>query len=311
MPPAVREEAGGAALEETRARMVERLLRLVPEIGHHATAIEGLTLTRGDEAGLTTETCLFAPSIGVVLQGRKTSQIGGVSLEYGALDCLVNGVDMPSASRTLAASPEEPLLAVFLVVDRRLAIDVAATIPPATEDKAEDAFGVSVAPVSFDVLEAFSRLIELLEDPQRGAVFAPLLVREIITRVLLGPQGAVLKQVHSTVSSSRRVADAVAWLRENYARPLRVEALADRVGLAVSTFHRLFKKLTTLSPLQFQKSLRLYEARRLMLAEGMDAGIAARAVGYESQQQFNREYKRLFGEPPLRDVRRIRGSLLG
>ena len=288
---AMREEA----MREANERLKTTLMRLAPEPGRQSTAVEGLTLTRWNAANMV-DTCFYAPSVGLIVQGRKESVIGREIFRYGELDCLVNGVDMPSESRILGASPEQPLLAVSLVINRALATELASVAASSFDAPGGRCLGVSVARVEPDVHDAFARLVDLLDRPEEAALMAPLLVREVLFRVLAGPQGGDL------------VAEAIIWLRANYMRPLSVDALAARVAMATSTFHRQFKKVTSLSPLQFQKRLRLYEAQRLMLSRNLDANHAGRAVGYECSSQFSREYSRLFGAPPRRDLVRMLGE---
>lgn len=296
----IHDDAMQAGLEQLAAKTMGH----IPEPGRYATSIEGLVLTRWNDTSQT-DTCFYVPAIGVILQGRKESVIGSEKFAYGAMDCLVNGVDMPSTNRIVEATPEKPLLAVSLNIDKALAAEVAAEMP-AVSGSAIHHFGVSIARVTPDVLDAFSRLVDLLDKPDQAALMAPLLIREIIARILVGPQGAALRMIYTLGSRGNRIAEAISWLRKNYAQPLQVDALAGRIGMATSTFHRQFKMVTSMSPLQFQKSLRLYEAQRLMLTEDMDANNAGHSVGYDSIQQFNREYKRMFGEPPHRDIKRLR-----
>ena len=161
---------------------------------------------------------------------------------------------------------------------------------------------IVVSEASEELLETFRRLVNLLDTPSRIAVLAPLILREIHFYLLSGSQGGCLRLFNTQGTQANTIARAVSWLRENYALPFRMEELARRVNMAPSTFNRHFRQVTSLSPLQFQKRLRLYEAERLMLQEGKDAGTAALMVGYESASQFNREYKRQFGDPPRRDV---------
>lgn len=292
------------AMAASREKLREVTSRLTAKPGRTLTAIPGLSLTRWNDTEQT-DTCFYAPAIGIIIQGQKKSLIGNEELEYGTLDCLVNGVDMPSISTILKATPEKPLFAVSLNIDRSLATELAAEIPPAAGLN-QPHLGVSVTRVEADVLEAFARLVELLDKPEQTPLRSPLLIREIITRILVSPQGPALRMLYTLGSHSNQVAEAITWLRDNYTQPLSVDALAGRVGMATSTFHRQFKKVTSISPLQYQKCLRLYEARRLMLSEDQDANNAGRTVGYENIQQFNREYKRMFGEPPLRDIKRLR-----
>lgn len=291
-------------MESINERLKAKLMRMVPAPGRFSTVINGLFLTRWNDADQT-DICFYTPSIGLILQGQKESVIGSKEFKYGELDCLVNSVDMPSLSRILVASPENPLLAVSLGIDKILAMEMAAEIPPASGVFGSHYLGVSTARVTSDVLEAFSRLLDLLDKPEQIPYMSPLLIREIITRVLIGPQGGALRMIHTIGSHSNHIAEAITWLRSNYMHPLNIEGLAQQVDMATSTFHRQFKKVTSLSPLQFQKCLRLYEAQRLMLAENMDASNAGWAVGYNSTQQFNREYKRLFGKPPHKNIKQM------
>lgn len=307
MCPLAPNEIRDAPLESTNARLITKVLRLVPEAGKFSTAIDGLYLTRRNEADQT-DICFYEPAIGLILQGHKESVIGNKTFAYGAFDCLVNGVDMPSVSRVISASPQVPLLAVSLNIDKKCVTELAAEMPPVPSTADDKHLGVSVSRVSPDVLDAFSRLVDELDSPERIALLAPLLIREIISRVLMGPQGEALRMLYTPDTHGNQVAEAITWLRSNYRLPLQIDALAAKVRMATSTFHRQFKKVTSLSPLQFQKYLRLYEAQRLMLAENLDANNAGRSVGYESVQQFSREYKRKFGNPPHRDVKRLRAE---
>jgi AraC-like DNA-binding protein len=168
--------------------------------------------------------------------------------------------------------------------------------------------GLDVCPVELPLLDAVARLVTLLDSPHTLAPLAPLVLREIIFRLLLGRHGPRLRQIATAGAPAQRVARAVRWLRDHFANPLRVEALARQARMSVSGFHQHFKAVTGLSPLQYQKRLRLQEARRLMLGDGLDAGEAAFRVGYESPSQFGREYRRMFGESPRRDVTALRGG---
>lgn len=297
-------------IEQARARLMTSLARRAPAPGKFPTAMEGLHITRWNDDGQK-DVCFYAPAIGVIIQGEKESVIGSATFRYGALDCVVNGVHMPSDSTVLAATPEKPLLALSLAIDRKLVTELAAEIPAHTGGVHApvvhaNCLGISIARVTPDVLDAFGRLVETLDRPTQRTLLGPLLCREIITRVLMGPQGNALRMIHSPGAHCLQVAQAIHWLRENYAQPLRIDDLAQRVGMATSTFHRQFKNVTSLSPLQFQKYVRLYEAQRLMLAENKDAGHAGRAVGYDSVQQFSREYRRMFGQPPRRNIQKLR-----
>ena len=215
---------------------------------------------------------------------------------------MVAGVDLPSVSYITVASPERPFLGLSLSLDKYLIAQLAAEIPPSSKLGNGSFRGISIAKVDPDVLDAFLRLAELHDKPGQIPVLAPLVIREIHYRLLIGPHGERLRMLNTHGTQSNQIAKTITWLRKNYKEPLQVNELARKANMATSTFHRHFREVTTLSPLQFQKRLRLYEAQRLMLTEDEDAAVACLAVGYESPTQFNREYKRLFGEPPHRHV---------
>jgi len=294
-------ESDRAGLSRINNLLKEKLLRWMPGTGRYPTAIEGLAIFRRDNP-TQGENCIYQPLVAVLVQGSKRSIIGSEEYRYGKNHCLVVGVDLPSANYVTAASPEQPLLGLSLNLDKYLTTQLAAEIAPSSRPGNESYRGMAVAEVDPDVLDAFLRLAELLEKPEQIPVLAPMIICEIHYRLLIGPQGERLRMVNTLGTQSNQIAKTITWLRDNYKEPLQVDELARKVNMATSTFHRHFREVTTLSPLQFQKRMRLYEAQRLMLAENEDAAIAALAVGYESPTQFNREYKRLFGEPPHRHV---------
>lgn len=294
-----------SGLERVNSLLKEKMLLRMPAPGVYQTAIEGLRFSRRDEANRL-ENCFSDPVAAVIIQGFKRSLIGSEEYRYGENQCLVAGVDMPSSSYVTGASPEQPFLAVAICLDKVLITRLAAETPLPARLATGSHRGISVETVDLDVLEAFLRLVELLEKPEQIPALAPLIIREIHYRLLVGPQGQHLRRLNTLGSQSNQIARAITWMRHNYKEPLHVDAIARDVNMATSTFHRHFKEVTTLSPLQFHKRLRLYEAQRLMLTEKETATTAALAVGYESPTQFNREYKRLFGEPPHRDVMRVR-----
>jgi AraC-like DNA-binding protein len=298
-------ESDRVGLARTNSLLKEKLLRRIPEPGRYPTAIEGLMISRRHDAK-ELENCIYKPLVAVVVQGSKRSVIGSEEYRYGENHCLVIGVDIPSANHVIFASPEQPFLAVSLDLDKYLITQLAAEIPPSSRPGNDAYKGMAVAEVDPDVLDAFLRLVELLGKPEQITVLAPMIIREIHYRLLIGPQGERLRMVNTLGTQSNQIARTITWLRGSYKEPLQVDALARKVNMATSTFHRHFRQVKTLSPLQFQKRLRLYEAQRLMLVENEDAAIAALAVGYESPTQFNREYKRLFGEPPHRHVGQLR-----
>lgn len=294
---------------EERARinslLKEKILRRLPGQGVSVTDVPGLRISRRDEPNKV-ENCFSEPIAGVIVQGFKRSLIGSEEYRYGENQCLIAGVDMPSSSYVIDASPEHPFLALALLLDKQLITRLAAETPLPPGPGTASYKGISIADVDPDVLDAFLRLVELLDKPAQIPVLAPMIVREIHYLLLIGPQGEHLRRLNTLGTQSNQIARAITWLKQNYREPLQVEELAGKVNMATSTFHRHFKEVTTLSPLQFHKKLRLYEAQRLMLAERENATKAALSVGYESPTQFNREYKRLFGESPHRDAMRTR-----
>lgn len=207
----------------------------------------------------------------------------------------------------LKASLEKPYLSLLLKIDQcemsQLMAD--SNLPPPSQQSGR---GMAVGEVTLPLLNAFQRLIDLLDEPKDIPILAPIVQREIVYRLLVGEQGTHLRQIASAGSQSQQIAQAICWLKNNFTRSFRIEELAGRVNMSPSTFHHHFRTLTAMSPLQYQKWLRLNEARRLMFAERLDATTAAFQIGYESPSQFNREYSRLFGSPPLRDITSLRTS---
>ena len=283
----------------------ERLLKWLPEQSRLETPISGLALTRHDE-NTSAIKCFYTPMIALVVQGFKRSMIGDHEANYGELHCVTVGIDMPGVFHITDASPQAPFLSLSVKLDRRIITQLITEAPSIVTVQEGEVTPIVVDEVGKDLLQAFSRLVELLDTPSRIPVLAPMILREIHYYLLCGSQGKCLRLFNTNGTQANQIAQAISWLRENYTSPLRMEELARYVNMAPSTFNRHFKEVTSLSPLQFQKRLRLYEAERLMLLEGKDAGTAALMVGYESGSQFNREYKRQFGAPPRKDVAKKR-----
>ncbi|MBE2294005.1 MAG: AraC family transcriptional regulator [Phycisphaerales bacterium] len=294
-----------ARREALNERLKEILLQRMPEAGVFPTTVPGLNIGRHD-IDQQRPPCFYRPSLGVVVQGVKKGIIGASSCTYRQGQCLVVGVDVPSSFHILEASVERPFLAIALELDPPLLAQLVAKIPPMAEDGAASLRGLFVEDAPPELLDALVRLLSLLDTPEQIEILAPIVIQEIHYRLLSGPQGRYLRQLNSYGSHGSQIARAVIWLRENYRDTFQVDALASKVHMATSTFHRYFKETTGLSPLQFHKQLRLYEAQRLMLSGEENASSAGSAVGYESATQFNREYKRLFGEPPRRDISSLR-----
>lgn len=254
----------------------------------------------------TPHVCLVEPSIVLVAQGAKQLVIGEQSYRYDAQRFLVTAINLPGSSRVLEAQPSQPCLGLVYRLDLRTITELSTqgTLPAPADIGAQGV--AAIGNVTPALTEPFQRLIALLDEPEALPVLAPLIEREIHYRLLLSDQSARLRQIASAGSQSFRVARALDWLRMHYAQPLRIDDLAALVKMSTSNLHLHFRQLTAMSPLQYQKWLRLNEARRLMLNEHLDAASAAFKVGYESPSQFSREYSRLFGAPPKRDIDTMR-----
>lgn len=270
------------------------------------TPLPGVTLFESF-ATSTHQPVVYEPMLCLVLQGAKAVTVGARKLRYDPACYAIASVEMPATSGVIEASPERPYRAVSLSLDREVLASLLPELPGGGPAE-PTAPGFNVSPVTQDLADAWLRLLRLLDRPQDIAVLAPMLQREILYRLLQGPQAAMLRQIAAADSRLSQVRRAIAWIRDHYGEPLRVEALAHLAGMSPATFHRHFKAATSLSPLQYQKNLRLQHARRLLITDH-DAARAAYAVGYESPSQFSREYARLFGAPPARDAQRLRGDV--
>ncbi len=242
----------------------------------------------------------------MILQGSKRVVLGDATYLYDESRFLLTAVNLPTITQVLMATPKEPYISILLKLDLVAAKQMIADVDLTERDAAAGGTGMATGPATVALFSALTRLIELLDTPRDIPILGDLIQREFLYRVLTSPAGARLRQIVRLGTQGDRIARAIDWLRDNYARPLRIEELADVSGMGVSTLHHHFRLLTAMSPLQFQKHLRLHEARRLMLSEELDAGNASLRVGYESPTQFNREYRRLFGTPPMRDVKVLR-----
>ena len=273
--------------------------------GMHVTAVSALRLSRfsapSDLVALVYEPCLC-----MVAQGAKEVVLAGEAYQLDPAHSLLVSVDLPVEARVVEASPDRPYLAVRLSLDQAVVGELLADGAPLPGPAGR---AIAVTPVGPPFLNAIGRLVALLGSPQDVGPLAPLALREITYRLLTGPQGWRLRQIASAGAPAQRIASAIRWLKEHFAEPLQVEALARHVGMSPSAFHLHFKGVTALSPLQYQKRLRLQEARRLMLGEGLDAAEAAFRVGYESPSQFGREYRRMFSASPRQDVAALKVEL--
>lgn len=252
---------------------------------------------------------MYEPMVCFVLQGCKRVTIGDTSIEYDRATYLLATVDVPASGQIINASPDKPYISIAMRLDPATiaALLLDADLVPGDANGR----GFAVNPINHDLLDAVHRLLRLLDTPADIRVIAPMIEREIIFRLLQGPQGAMLRQIARSDSRLSQIRRATDWIRSNYAAPLRIDHLASRAGMSSSSFHRHFKAVTAMSPLQYHKQIRLQEARRRLLAEQCEAARVGFAVGYESASQFSREYTRLFGLPPARDAARLRpGNML-
>ncbi len=284
--------------------LIERIERAVPDEGTQER-IPGVRLRRANGPTELGHGASF-PSFCVIAQGSKEVRLGERRYPYGAGHYLVATTVLPIASRIVEASPECPYLGCVVMLDPALVGSVMVEAGRPALRGASDVTAIDTCPIDDPLLDATVRLVRLLDHPEDARFLAPLIKRELVYRLLMGPQGDRVRQISTLGGESNRMADAISRLRSDYAKPLRIETMANELGMSVSGFHHHFKQVTAMSPLQFQKQLRLQEARRLLLSGDFDAATAGYRVGYDDASHFSRDYKRFFGDPPLRDVARLR-----
>lgn len=297
-----------SAVAAIRASLARRILTHMPDDGLLATAVPGLELNRRS-APTACASATYEPRLIVFVQGRKQINLGRETILCDESTFLLTSVELPVVSQVVQATAEAPMLGLVLRLDmpevRRILSREEFPVSAETSGVRGMAVGVSTP----ELLDACSRLLELLDAPQDIPFLSSLIQREILYRLLRSPQGQHLQAIATSGEQGHRTAKAVAWLCANYAKPLRVEELASVAQMGLSTLHHHFRSLTAMSPLQYQKHLRLHVARERMLHDDLDVTSAAYAVGYESISQFNREYSRFFGQPPRRDVKAHRLAL--
>lgn len=291
--------------ESFREALVRTIGARTTKTGDFETLIAGLGFFRR-ETPSPPAVCMIEPSIILVAQGAKQIWLGGEAYPYDRSRFLITSLDLPANSEVTAASPERPCLGLTLKLDLRIVAELIAqgSLPPRRDRPVR--MGVGIGTATPAILAPFGRLLELLDEPEAIPVLAPLIQREIHYRLLMSDQATRLRQIASVDGQGHRIAKAIDWLKLNYALPLRINELAARVQMSTPTFHQHFRQLTAMSPLQYQKWLRLNEAKRLMLNEHLDVSSTAFKVGYGSPSQFSREYSRLFGVPPKRDIMTLR-----
>ncbi|ELB2037320.1 AraC family transcriptional regulator [Vibrio parahaemolyticus] len=296
----------------SRAFATQKLAKLIDRwtgnANQYDTPISGLRFSRWTTPTPPTS-YTHNPSICLIAQGRKRVLLGEESFIYDANHFLISSVDLPIIANIIEASEEQPYLGLIMELDlteiSQLIVDSELSFTQSKEVQK----GIAVGELSESLLDAFVRLAELLDEGQNIKILAPIIKREIFYRLLMSEQGTRLHQIVTAGSHSHQIAKAIDWLKNNFVKPLSVGDLASFTGMSKSSFYTHFRSMTSMTPLQFQKKLRLSEARRLMLTENLDAMAATFKVGYESPSQFSREYNRLFGAPPSKDIKSLRENL--
>jgi AraC-like DNA-binding protein len=292
---------------QLRAELAHKVALFIGSAEILATEIPGLTLYRRT-APTAPASVTYEPSVAVVAQGRKQVELGRTTFIYDESQFLLTSVDLPVISQVIEASEESPYLCLRLKFEMPMVREILSREEIQIAEAPSDNPAMTIAETTVEFLSAFCRLVDLLNAPQDIPFVSGLIQREIIYRILRSPEGQRLRAIATLGDQSHRTAKVIEWIKTNYAKPLRVEDLAQIAGMGVSTLHHHFRALTAMSPLQYQKQLRLHAARLRMLIDGLDAASAAFEVGYESASQFNREYSRFFGQPPMRDVRTLRAT---
>ncbi|WNB90914.1 AraC family transcriptional regulator [Bacillus sp. NEB1478] len=290
---------------EKQAELTKLIERHTSQDGSHSTAIPSLIFSRysnvtGPNYGV------YKPSLCIVVQGKKVVLLAQEHYEYGPADYLIASVNLPISGQVIKATNENPYLALKLEFTPNQILEI---LRDSVKQKENTKRGMYVNQLEFSLLDSVTRLVRLLDSPNDIPVLAPLITKEIIYRVLQGPHGVTLGQIVIEGSSAYKISDVIEHIMNNYDHSLRIEDLAKIANMSVSSLHRHFKEVTAMSPIQFQKQLRLQEARRLLLSESTDATEAAFRVGYESPSQFSREYSRMFGLPPKEDINRLKDDI--
>ncbi len=292
-------------LHKRRAELAALIERFTPGDGVHGTAIGSLNLIRSQHPTALTHG-IHKPGLCIIAQGRKEVRLGGESYIYDPLNYLVVSVTLPVSGQVIEASEQEPYLCLRLDLDPAEITRMISDVGPVGLPARATSRGLYLDQIDASLLDTVLRLTRLLETPRDIQMLAPLALREIYYRLLRSQQGQRLIEIAMADSQAHRITRAIEWLNENYQKPLRIEELARIVNLSTSAMHHRFKAVTAMSPLQYQKQLRLQEAKRLMMSEGLDVSAAGYRVGYESPSQFSREYRRLFGAAPLKDLAKLK-----
>lgn len=295
----------GSSRSSQMAELANAIGAIAQTDGDFDTAIPALTAHRRHRPTAPLH-CIYGLGLGIVAQGDKQVLLGEDVIAFSPGLSMLTTVDLPVISQVTQATSQKPFLGLFIKLDARSILQLAAELDAPASKKGEPFRSLSVEPLSAPLLDALTRLVRLLAEPALLPRLAPLILQEITLRLLSGPHGSHLRHLVSAGSPGQQIAQSVAWIKTHFAAAMNVDALAARTHMSPSTFRQHFRAITGVSPLQYQKQLRLQEARQLMLNQSLDAGDAGGRVGYESASQFSREYARLFGEPPQRDVQKMR-----
>jgi AraC-like DNA-binding protein len=298
-------DAVAERIGELRAQLARKIASNIGSGEKLITQVPGLLLTRRT-APSAPASATYEPSLAVVAQGRKRATLAGTTFIFDESRYLLTSLDLPVICNVIEASEKVPYLCFVLKLEMPVIRELLGREEIQAPEQPADSPAMATGETTAELLDACCRLVDLLNTPHDIPFLSGLIQREIIYRILRGPEGVRLRAIATLGEQSHRTAKAVAWVRANYAKPLRLDDLAKTAGMGVSTLHHHFRALTAMSPLQYQKQLRLHAARERMLIDGLDAASAAFEVGYESATQFNREYSRFFGQPPMRDVRNLR-----
>lgn len=290
--------------QDERVSLADRIAQWTVDRNSFDTPIEGLSFHRWETPTEPTS-YMLPPSICLIGQGQKRLFLGEETYVYDAHRFLITSVDLPVVAQIIEANSDKPYLGLTMELDLRLIGQLMLGLDMPSVRPSRERLGIAVSDVSAPLLDAFDRLIKLLESSEDIPALAPLIKQEIFYRLLTGEQGPRLRMITTAGNHGYQISRAIDWLRDNFSKPVKIEELAGKAGLSLSAFHNHFRAMTAMSPLQYQKRMRLNEARRLMLTEHIDASRAAFQVGYESPSQFSREYNRQFGAPPMRDIKSL------
>ncbi|SQJ09027.1 L-rhamnose operon regulatory protein rhaS [Serratia rubidaea] len=299
-----------AETSDIRNRLARQISMFVGDEDERMTSLPGLSFAKVRKP-MPRSSYLYEPSISMIVRGSKRVQLGGTTYLYDESRFLLTSVDLPTVTEVLEATEASPYLSLLMRLNLPVAREMIAEMGGPEAPLPGGTTGMSTGPATVDLFDAIERLVRLLDHPQDLEHIGALIQREIIYRILTSPAGVRFRQTVMLGTRSQRTAKAISWLRDNYAQSMSIANLAEHAGMGISTLHHHFREITSMSPLQYQKHLRLHEARRILRSENVDAAIAALRVGYESPTQFNREYRRMFGASPIQDVTSFRMSQSG